>query len=366
MRVRLRGVSEDVDRHGNVRVYFRPKDKPKVRLREPFGSAAFMEEYKCAEAGVPYEAASPAKPKKRAPAKANTLEHLCQQYYVRGASSVSADTMYRRRRILEKVCAIYGQAPFTDVTPRELASIRDELAATNGARNNIVKAVGALFAWAKEAHITDFNPAHGIRRLHSGNGFHAWNVGEVRAFVKRHPPGTKPHRALVFFLFTGLRVSDVARLSWENVTDDGRVHLVPSKTSKSSGAVVDIPILPALAVEIGKTPPGQETFMLTDHGKPYSVKSFGMKFARWCEQAGIGHCSAHGLRKIGATIAAELGASEHQLMAIYGWTTQEQAAHYTKTVNRRRLSDQGMSLLTDAWTEVLSVPLLPDHDISET
>jgi hypothetical protein len=37
----------------------------------------------------------------------------------------------------------------------------------------------------------------------------------------------------------------------------------------------------------------------------------------WCNQAGLPHCSAHGLGKAGATLAAENGATLHQIMAIY-------------------------------------------------
>jgi integrase len=37
------------------------------------------------------------------------------------------------------------------------------------------------------------------------------------------------------------------------------------------------------------------------------------------------HCSAHGLRKAGATIAANNGATAHQLMAIFGWDTIKEA-----------------------------------------
>lgn len=361
MKIRLKGITEDVDRHGNVRVYYRAAGKPKVRLREMPGTPAFMDEYKCAEAGVPYEPKDAApKPKANKPAPDGTFANLCQQYYKRAAGSVSDDTMYRRRNLLERICAAYPDAKWADLTSRVLVEIRDQLSETPGARNNIVKAVGALYAWAKEAHIVDFNPAHGIKRLHSGDGFHTWTVEEVAQFVARHPKGTKPYRCLVFFLFTGLRVSDLARLERKHVVNGERIVLTPGKTKKSSGVTVDIPILMPLRREIEATPPGQQAFIITEHGKPYSVKSFGMKFARWCEQAGLPHCSAHGLRKVGATIAAEMGNTESQLMAIYGWSTMQQASHYTKSVNRRRLSDQGMSLITDAWDKVLDVPLSED------
>ena len=36
--IELRHLVEDVDRRGNVRVYYRRKGQPKVRLHAPFGS----------------------------------------------------------------------------------------------------------------------------------------------------------------------------------------------------------------------------------------------------------------------------------------------------------------------------------------
>ncbi|MBB4275080.1 integrase [Rhizobium mongolense] len=43
-----------------------------------------------------------------------------------------------------------------------------------------------------------------------------------------------------------------------------------------------------------------------------------------CDEAGLFHCSTHSLRKAGATIAAENGATDDELMAIFGWTTKKQ------------------------------------------
>ena len=43
------GCIEDVDRHGNIRIYFRRKGAPKVRLREMPWTPAFMTEYEAAK-----------------------------------------------------------------------------------------------------------------------------------------------------------------------------------------------------------------------------------------------------------------------------------------------------------------------------
>jgi integrase len=58
--------------------------------------------------------------------------------------------------------------------------------------------------------------------------------------------------------------------------------------------------------------------------------------------------SAHGLRKAGATRAAERGASERQLMAIFGWSTDKMAQHYTRTADRARLAQSAAEFLMPA------------------
>jgi integrase len=68
-------------------------------------------------------------------------------------------------------------------------------------------------------------------------------------------------------------------------------------------------------------------------------------FALWCDEAGLPHCSAHGLRKAGATLAAENGASAHELMSIFGWLTIKEAERYTKAAEQKRLAARAMSKL---------------------
>jgi integrase len=56
-------------------------------------------------------------------------------------------------------------------------------------------------------------------------------------------------------------------------------------------------------------------------------------------------CLPHGLRKAGATIAANNGATAHQLMAIFGWDTIKEAEKYTAKADQRRLAETAMHLL---------------------
>ena len=90
---------------------------------------------------------------------------------------------------------------------------------------------------------------------------------------------------------------------------------------------------------------GTTTWLVTDLGKPFSVAGFGNKMRQWCDQAGLPYCSAHGLRKAGATIAAENGATAHQLMSIFGWETLKQVEKYTRKARAKRLAREAMLLI---------------------
>jgi site-specific recombinase XerD len=80
--------------------------------------------------------------------------------------------------------------------------------------------------------------------------------------------------------------------------------------------------------------------MVNGWGKPFATpESFGTWFAKQCDDAGLSsECRAHGLRKAGATIAANNGASAHELCAMFGWEKLTTAEIYTKDADRKRLA----------------------------
>ncbi len=119
----------------------------------------------------------------------------------------------------------------------------------------------------------------------------------------------------------------------------------------------EIPILPVLRAELDANPSGHLAYIVSEWDRPYaSSKAFGNRFKLWCRQAGLPHCTAHGLRKAGATRAADNGATEHQLMAMFGWDSPKQAALYTRKANRKRLAAEAMHKLMPGQTENESVP----------
>jgi integrase len=120
----------------------------------------------------------------------------------------------------------------------------------------------------------------------------------------------------------------------------------------------ELPILPPLRESIDATLTGHLIYLMTAWGEPHSAKAFGNWFKKRCRETGLEDLSAHGLRKLGAQRCAEAGATEHQLMALFGWTTPQQAALYTRKANRARLEASAAPLL-ETRNRNRSVPLFP-------
>jgi hypothetical protein len=58
------------------------------------------------------------------------------------------------------------------------------------------------------------------------------------------------------------------------------------------------------------------------------------------------HCTAHGLKKAGATIAAENGATTRQLVAMFDWDRVQMAEVYTKAAEQKKLAGEAMFLIS--------------------
>jgi integrase len=132
---------------------------------------------------------------------------------------------------------------------------------------------------------------------------------------------------------------------------DGWLRFIPSKTRYKRRRLSEKPLLPELARIIAASPTGDLTFLVTAYGRPFTGAGFGGWFRDRCNEAGLPHCTAHGLRKAGATMAAENGATVNQLMAVFDWDTPAQAKIYTDAADRKRMAGEAMGLLARNRTE---------------
>jgi integrase len=245
----------------------------------------------------------------------------------------------------------FREFPLSRMTAEAVEVLRDRKLAFPEGANSRVKALRAVFKWAvrKKGHdgkpLISQNPARDVAYLKSNNpsGFHTWTLDEVWRFEQQHVVGTKARLALALLLFTGQRRSDITRLGRQHIRD-GKIFLTQFKGRNRKPKRLVLPILPTLQRIIDESPTGEMTFLVNDYGRPFTDAGFGNWFHDRCVEAGIPG-RAHGLRKAGATIAANNGATAHQLMAIFGWDTLKMAEAYTRAADQERLAESAMHML---------------------
>jgi integrase len=342
MRLSLKYICEDVDRHGNVRCYVRAPGKRKVRLRALPGTPEFMDEYQAAIAS-----AAEAPLRQAAETKKGSFRYLCIRYYASAAyKALDISTRAWQRRALDEIAGEHGAKPVAMMQPRHVRKLRDAKAATPAAANQLVKALRALFSWANEAEETTVNPTIGVKKIkYRSDGHHTWTDDEIQQFYKRHPLGSKARLALDLLRYTTGRREDAPRLGRQHMRD-GRMRFRQAKNEHRNPIDIDIPLHPALAESIAAAKVSANmTFLLTEFGKPFTANGFGNKFKDWCRQADLPHCSAHGIRKATATALADAGATPHEIMAFTGHQTLEEVERYTKAANRKKSADVAMTKL---------------------
>jgi integrase len=338
-------------RHGVVVWYVRRDRGPRRRIRAEYGSEAFWAEYRAALEGVPVPSKHP---------KAQTLAWALQRYRSSSAwSTLSNATRRQSENIYRAVIKTAGDELLRDITPDTIKAGRERRAAAPHAANNFLKSMRRFFRWAadrNEGNLVAVNPTIGVKLLKGANrdGFHTWTDDEIVRFEKRWPIGTRERLALDLLLYTGLSRGDVVRLGRQHVANG----VITFRMEKNRGdGVVYPPILPVLAATIAGSKTGDLTFLVTERGTPFVKESFGNWFREACRQAACPG-SAHGLRKAGATRAANNGATVNQLMALFGWKTEKMALLYTRKADRRHLASEAAQKLLPAQTPNENLPHL--------
>jgi len=331
------------DRHGQRRWYFRRRGFKKVRLRGLPGSEEFTLDYERALAGQPLEIGS----KKVRP---GTIHAVALSYFNSFAfRTVRPSSQKFYRSTIERFCRAtsgngmaYGDMPVAGMGREHV--VRLMLARKPSAANNLRKALRALMTHAVEINLRQDDPTAKVKpvRTNSG-GIHSWTEAEIAQFEARHQVGTKARLALALLLGTGQRVSDVIRMGRQHIRD-GFIHVRQQKT----GAELDIEIPPELAAILADTPTNDMTFLMAQPGRPFTPGYFSARFCERCKEAGLSHCSAHGLRKASARRMADAECSPHEIAAITGHKSLAEVQRYTQGYNQRRLASSAMAKLAKA------------------
>jgi integrase len=332
--------------------YLRYKGQPRVKLDGEIGSAAFVASYRRALAEAQSRIKEAPAPAAKKSAAVGTLRANVDRYLASAMfKALRPGTQTNRRCDLNRWCEGrklkdgsrlpgYGHLPLAEITPKAFAMMMYARERTPGAQRGFLSSVRHFLKDCKKAQAipADFDPT---RDQHCGRGqnpegIKCWPPEYVEQYRAYWPRGTMQRLAIELLYESGAACVDAVRLGRENIVD-GLIVFERQKT----GAPSYRPFTPELERELAAAPfvTIGGPWLRTRQGMPFNAGYFCERFATWAKQAGIpkGY-TAHGIRKRAATDLADAGESMHTLMAEFGWNDPDQAVHYTRKSERKRLA----------------------------
>lgn len=350
MKTELRYLTPDPDPRGNMRYYVRLKVNGrhrKVRIRATFKDAGgnitqeFMAEYWAALAALRGTAAAEVHP---APPREETFAWFIDQYY-RSAKFKGFDkaTQKDKASVLDRFCEAAGALPYRKFRKEDMERSQLKRAETPGAADKLVKVMRALFNWGmtQKPALASFNPAVGIAPINrKKGGIHTWTPDEIDQFRGYWPIGSVPRLAMELMISIGARRSDASQLGPKNeFLRNGQrwVRFTVYKGRNRYPLEMECRLTSDFLDAVSKTAIGNHSYVISSRGTAYTIESFGNTFSRWCREAGLQKCSAHGLRKAASVAYAESGGTAPELCAVFGWTNLKTAQIYIEQAEKRKM-----------------------------
>jgi integrase len=349
---RPRYLQKQVTRHGKVAWYVRIGRGPKIRILGKYGSDEFRENYDAAISG---------QPRVKKGTRPDTLEWLINLHRKSGFwSNLAPSTRVQRDRIFRQVLKTAGKKLVAHVDKQTIVKGRDRRRETPSEARHFVDAMRSLFKWALDSDLVKIDPTVGVKtKKPDKDGITPWTEDDILKFEKRWPRGTRERVMFDIFVYTGLRIGDASVLGKQHVKN-GVIAIDTEKT----GTRVTIPVLAPLAATLKAGPTGDLTFIATKTGRGMLKNSVGNSFREAARAAGVDK-SPHGIRKAAATHAADNGATEAELEAIFGWVGGAMASHYTREANRKKLAKGAMSKLNRGKSRTAMLPP-PDQVVAKS
>ena len=330
------------DRHGKTRYRFRKVGHPsrylkgKPGTREFYASLALALEGKTDKAPV----ASPRS------VKEGSLDDLYRGMKRTNAWQKKAErTKYAQSRVYERFLdrvdgrgRRYGERPVKDVTVGWLEAIFSAMHEKPGAADDLRKKLAVLLQHGIKRGWVNVNNARLTDPYGPQSEFHTWTEEEIAQFRATHPIGTMARLTLELALNTAARKCNVAELTRDDIKQ-GRI--ITQHAKDGNEASVRMLATTREALEALPAAPIRH-LVVTQFGKPFSVGGLGNRFRKWADDAGLPHCTIHGLRKALARRAAETGSTDAEGQSVTGHKKADTFIGYRKKAERNAMSDKVM------------------------
>jgi len=250
--------------------------------------------------------------------------------------------------------------PLAKVERRTIASRLSEIEQTSGnrTRNSVRATLHAMYAWAIQEGMADFNPVTGTSRAPEKSRDRVLSAKELRAIWNALPDD---HFGSIMKLLalTGARANEIAALRWDEIRDN-MIVLPPERTKNGRSHVIPLSG-PARAI-INAQPQ-----RVNIDGKTRElVFGFGEgAFAGWgkCRERlnkritkatrkALPHWTPHDLRRTTATMMAECGVQPHVIEAVLNHVSGHRAG--VAGIYNRASYEREKVIALDLWADRLT------------
>jgi integrase len=190
------------------------------------------------------------------------------------------------------------------------------------------------------------NPCEGIKRLYRGDRSEIiWTDSDITALKKTCSPEIS--YAVDLASHTGLRLSDVLRLSWSHVGEDA-IRLATGKSRGRREAI--IPLYDDLRDVLAHIPKVATTILTNSKRRPWTADGFGSSFHSAKKEAGIADKGLHfhDLRGTAATNFYIAGLSIRVIAEILAWSEDQVERIIRRYVARGAATKEAVRLLNEA------------------
>jgi integrase/recombinase XerD len=368
-------VNSFIDARGKLRHQFRRKGHARKTIKGRAGSEEFMERYHelLAQTGGTMVAEIGAGRIKAGSIDALVVRYMRHDSFTQGLAKATQELrvsiLNRFRDFKTPEGRRYGDARLSTM-PK--ARIEDVLQGrTSSTQRNWLITIRGLVAFGIAQKECSVDVSAGLKptKAIKSSGHMTWKMPQVAQYRERHPLGTMARLALELMLAIAARREDAHKIGRQHMTfnADAQVNVLtwrPSKTLRSTGKSLSIPVLPFLQEALDAMPrdcggrstrtPAVLTFLTNDHDQPFaSAGAFGNKFADWCRQAGlqpvtgddgrIRNYRAHGLRKASLYTLFKNGGSLAELQALGGHSSVAELQKYLAEIEQEEMAISGMA-----------------------
>ena len=260
------------------------------------------------------------------------MENQAREYREKGHVSYS-QTLDKIRRWIKD----YGKRPTLLTVDKEFVLGFLAFMRKNGLAESTVSVyfanLNTVFNNAYKAGLMNENPIWRIetsKKPHNPQAVREYlTLAELRDLISARCPNEMVKKAFLFACFTGLRLSDIERLEWNQIRDNGEGLQVEARMIKT-GRLVYVPLSANAVAQLPERKDGR----VFDLPSRFQI---GDDIRLWVERSGIGkkitfHCSRHTY----ATILLTYGADIYTVSSLLGHANIATTQIYANIIDEKK------------------------------